>query len=398
LYYHEYIMLLESTFPPDERVENEINILVSKGFNILLVCKAGDGKYQIEEKEGLSIYRIPISKFIYKSSAVALQLPFYFKFWEKRLIKIIKQSKIDIIHLHDLPLVEVGLRLSRKFDIPLVADYHENRPEIMKMYKFTQTFPGKYLISLKKWQEYQLQNTLKVDQLILVTEEAKDYYAKNYAVNPEKITVLPNYISLNRFKKFELPDDFLPELQGKFIVTYFGDTGLRRGLLSVVEAANLLKDNKKIHFIIIGTSKEQPVIEKKIKQLNLENITLTGWIPISEAVKYINISKVGLCPFLRNIHHDTTYANKMFQFLMLGKPVIVSNCTAQQNFVLKESCGLVFEAGNSMELSNRIISLMDELEYERLSKNGKACTYQKYNWETSGSEWTSIYTKLAKIF
>lgn len=387
-------MILESTFPPDERVENEINILISKGYNILLACRAKDKTYQVEEMPKLTIYRIPISKFIYKSSAVALQFPFYFKFWKKHLEKIIKQSKIDVIHVHDLPLVDVALKLSKKFGVPIVADYHENRPEIMKMYKFTKTFPGKYIISIKKWHEYQLQNTPKVDHLILVTEEAKDYYAKNYAINPQKITVLPNYISLNRFKKFELPDDFLPEFQKKFIVTYFGDTGLRRGLLSIIEAADLLKDKSNIHFIIIGTSKEQPIIEKKIEHLKLKNITLTGWIPISEAVKYINISKVGLCPFLRNIHHDTTYANKMFQFLALGKPVIVSDCTAQKNFVIKESCGLVFEAGNSKELSDRIIDLMEnESEYELLSNNGKVSTHQKYNWEISNSEWTSVYKK-----
>lgn len=389
------LMVLENPYPPDERVENEINILTKNGFKITLVCTRRGGRIQVEEKENLTIYRIPISKFIYKSGAVALILPFYFLFWYKHLLKIIKQSQFDVIHLHDLPLVKVGLKLSKDFNLPLISDYHENRPEIMKMYRHIQTFPGKYIISIKKWVKYQIKYTKKVDHLILVTDEAKDYYVNNYGVDPHKITVLPNYISLERFRMFKHDNDSESDLKRIFTVVYFGDTGIRRGILTILESAEILK-NEKIHFLIIGTSSDKHYLQKIATERNLHNVTFTGWIPVDEAIKLINNSKVGLCPFLRNIHHDTTYANKMFQYMALGKPVLVSNCTAQANFVIKEACGLVFEAGNSLELSNQIIKLTDQSEYDQLSKNAKNCVYDKYNWETTGSKLIGLYSTLIK--
>lgn len=389
------LMVLENPYPPDERVENEINILTKNGFQITLVCTKRGGRIQVEEKENLTIYRIPISKFIYKSGAVALILPFYFRFWYKHLLKIIKQFQFDVIHLHDLPLVKVGLKLSKDFNLPLISDYHENRPEIMKMYRHIQTFPGKYIISIKKWVKYQIKYTKKVDHLILVTEEAKDYYVNNYGVDPHKITVLPNYISLERFRMFKHDNDSESDLKRIFTVVYFGDTGIRRGILTILESAEILK-NKKIHFLIIGDSRDNHYLQKIATERNLHNVTFTGWIPVDEAIKLINNSKVGLCPFLRNIHHDTTYANKMFQYMALGKPVLVSNCTAQANFVIKEACGLVFEAGNSLELSNQIIKLTDQSEYDQLSKNAKNCVYDKYNWETTGSKLIGLYSTLIK--
>lgn len=389
------LMVLENPYPPDERVENEINILTKNGFKITLVCTRRGGRIQVEEKENLTIYRIPISTFIYKSGAVALILPFYFLFWYKHLLKIIKQSQFDVIHLHDLPLVKVGLKLSKDFNLPLISDYHENRPEIMKMYRHIQTFPGKYIISIKKWVKYQIKYTKKVDHLILVTDEAKDYYVNNYGVDPHKITVLPNYISLERFRMFKHDNDSESDLKRIFTVVYFGDTGIRRGILTILESAEILK-NEKIHFLIIGTSSDKHYLQKIANERNLHNVTFTGWIPVDEAIKLINNSKVGLCPFLRNIHHDTTYANKMFQYMALGKPVLVSNCTAQANFVIKEACGLVFEAGNSLELSNQIIKLTDQSEYDQLSKNAKNCVYDKYNWETTGSKLIGLYSTLIK--
>lgn len=390
-------MVLENSYPPDERVENEITILTKSGFNVTLVCaaKTRRGNVQIEKADNLTIYRIPISKFIYKSSAVALVLPFYFWFWTYHLTRILKVLKFDAIHINDLPLVKPGLKLSKKYNLPLVADYHENRPEIMKMYNHVQTFPGKYIISIKKWLKYQQIHTPEVDRLILVTDEAKEYYVKYYGIDPGKITVLPNYISLERFSTFNPDFDNESDLNKKFTAVYFGDTGLRRGTLTILESAEILK-NKNIHFLIIGDSREQQYLEKKAIALNLDNVTFTGRIPVAEAIKLINMSKVGLCPFLRNTHHDTTFANKMFQYMALGKPVLVSNCTSQANFVSRESCGLIFEAGNSAELSDLIIKLTDQSEYERLSRNARSCVYDKYNWETTGSRLTELYSGLIK--
>ena len=80
--------------------------------------------------------------------------------------------------------------------------------------------------------------------------------------------------------------------------------------------------------------------------------------------------------------------------MALGKPVIVSNCPAQANFVTKEACGLVFEAGNPADLSDQIIKLMNKPEYDRFSKNAITCVNDKYNWETSGLKLIELYSNL----
>jgi glycosyltransferase involved in cell wall biosynthesis len=386
-------MVLENSFPPDERVENEIDILLKNGFQITLVCTKRGGKSETEEEDGLTIVRIPLSKFIYKSGALALELPFYFNFWNKQLSKILNETRFDAIHLHDLPLVKVCAGLSRKFSLPLVCDYHENRPEIMKLYYHVQSFPGKWLISVDRWLKYQVKETQKADRLILVTDEAKDYYINNYGIDSKKITVLPNYIVLDRFRKLIPETGSQPHDHNNFTVAYFGDTGFRRGTLTILEAADKLRD-RNISFMIIGTSREQTLLEKESDVRKLENVTFTGWLPPAEAMKLIRNADAGICPFLRNIHHDTTYANKMFQYMALGKPVIVSDCTAQANFVKKENCGLVFEAGNNDDLCDRIIKLTSRNEYEPLSRNASACVTEKYNWENYGRRLIELYSGL----
>jgi len=390
-------MVLENSFPPDERVENEIDILLKNGFQITLACTKRGGKTETEEKGSLKIRRISLSKFIYKSGALALELPFYFNFWKKQLSKILNEDSFDAIHLHDLPLVKVCAGLSAKYKLPLICDYHENRPEIMKMYHHVQSFPGSWLISVNRWLKYQVKETQKADRLILVTDEAKDYYINNYNIDPRKITILPNYIALDRFRKLIPDPDLQPANHDYFTVVYFGDTGLRRGTLSILEAADKLRD-RNLRFLIIGTSSEQKLLENESADLNLDNVTFTGWIAPSDAMKMISMADAGICPFLRNIHHDTTYANKMFQYMALGKPVIVSDCTAQANFVKRENCGLVFKAGNADDLCDRVIKLSSRKEYDPLSRNAAACVTEKYNWENYGSRLIELYSGLQKNY
>ena len=389
------LMALEKSFPPDERVENEIDILAAeKDTRLTLLCYSSPGKQNLENKGPLTIKRFPLPKLIYKLSALALRLPFYFNFWEKQIRKALKEEKFDVLHVHDLPLLKVSVKLAREFNIPLVSDLHENRPEIMKMYKHVNSFPGKYLISVKQWENYQKEFTPKADRIILVTQEAKDYYVSNFKIPAEKITLLPNYVVLNRIKNISPKGEVPSEIKDKFTLVYFGDTGIRRGIFTIIEAAQKLRNQPEYHFLILGDSKEQTIIENIVKEEKLTNITLTGWISLAEAITYIRNSRAGLCPFLRNLHHDTTYANKMFQYMTFGKPVIVSDCTAQANVVYAEECGLVFEAGNSDALVSSILKINNNDLYARFQQNAEKCVLQKYNWELSGKNLTELYKNI----
>lgn len=386
-------MVLENPFPPDERVENEIDILLRNGFSITLLCTGKGNAAENEDKGTLDIRRVRIPSFIYKAGALALELPFYFRFWRRHIKNLLLQTHFDAMHLHDLPLAKVCSELAAEFSIPLVFDYHENRPEIMKMYHHVNSFPGNLLISPERWQRYQRRESPKADRLILVTDEAKEYYAKNYGLDKNRIVVLPNFIVLSRFRKMAPGTTIKPE-GDEFVVAYFGDTGLRRGTMTLIDAADKLKNNK-VRFLVIGTSREQNVLENEILRRGLTNITLTGWLAPSEAMKMISMADAGACPFLRNIHHDTTFANKMFQYMALAKPVIVSDCTAQAAFVTREKCGLVFTAGDTGSFCDMITSLSDRSLYETLSRNAINCVNEKYNWENFGGRLVDMYNGIA---
>lgn len=390
-------MILDEEFPPDVRVEKEIRTLEKNGHQIHLLTYTRKDQAFTDSYNSVKVKRIVISKLMYKLKALALVLPFYFNFWKKFIKNEIEKNDFDVIHVHDLTLVSTVLKIGRKHNIPVIGDYHENRPEIMKLYDHVKSFPGNILISVNKWQKFQAKYSNLLDRLILVTKEAKDYYIKNFGLEEKKVFVVPNYVDLDDLSKFRIDDKIVREYSNKFMLVYFGDTGSRRGTITVLETALELQndiENRDVHFVIIGDSREQSKLEERVIELKLKNVKLTGYMPIEKAASYFSAADAGLCPFLRNIHHDTTYSNKMFQYMAFGKPVIVSNCPSQANLVKENNCGLVFTAGDSKMLKQKIIDLKNKKIYKELSDNSLVCVKDKFNTSVADDELIKVYASL----
>ena len=391
------LMILDEEFPPDVRVEKEIRALERNGHQIYLLTYTRKDKSLTDSYNSAIVKRIVVSKLMYKFKALALALPFYFNFWKKFIESEIDKNDFDVIHVHDLTLVSTVLKIGRKHNIPVIGDYHENRPEIMKLYDHVKSFPGNILISVNKWQKFQAKYSNLLDRLILVTKEAKDYYIKNFGLEEKKVFVVPNYADLDNLSKFKIDDKIVRKYSNKFMLVYFGDTGSRRGTITVLETALELQNdikNNDVHFVIIGDSREQSKLEDKVIELKLKNVELTGYMPIEKAVSYFSAADAGLCPFLRNIHHDTTYSNKRFQFLRYGKPVFVGNCPTQAILVKQNNCGWVFTAGDSKMLKQKIIDLKNKKTYKELSDNSLVCVKDKFNTSVADNELIKVYASL----
>lgn len=389
------LMVLDEEFPPDGRVEREIHILQEAGHTVHLLCYSLSGQSGPEIVNDVHVIRVPISKLTYKFKALALMFPVYFNFWKKHILDQLNKGNYDIVHFHDLNLAKVSLEAAHERGLRVVGDYHENRPEIMKLYDHVRSFPGNVLISLKKWDQFQIRYSKMLDHLILVTDEAKEYYEQHYDVLGSKITVIENFPQLDQILVWPIDEEIVEKYRNKKMLVYYGDSGLRRGTDTIIEAARILKNEKELHFVIIGTSREQEKLISLREQYGLNNVELTGEMPIEKAISYFKASIAGLCPFLRNIHHDTTYANKLFQYMAFSKPVIVSDCTAQVNVVEHSHCGLIHEAGNAQDLADKVLELVNGGGYDQMSQHAGDSVKEKYNINTSKQKLINLYKQLS---
>jgi glycosyltransferase involved in cell wall biosynthesis len=391
-------MILDNAFPPDPRVENEAFTLINKGHKIYLFCL----DYSHEQKEheiinGINVCRERPPKYLYRFSALAYTITYYHRYLQGRIYNFIKTNDVKAVHIHDIQVARSVFNVNKKLRLPLVLDLHENRPEIMKSYPYVTGVPGKFLISPEKWKNYEYQYIKSAEKVIVVTREAKKYYLDNVSVAAEKIHVVPNFVSPDFNTAYKTNNEIIARYRDRYVIIYIGDTGLRRGLATAISALELLvPEIPDILLLFIGKSKTDYILKDMVRRNKMEkHVEFAGWQDKSLFPSYLLASRIGICPIHRNLHHDTTYANKLFQYMAFGRPVLVSDCTAQKNLVNKYRCGMVFRDRDVRDFADKILSLYkDSKLYKQLSENSVMAVESSLNWDKAGRDLVKLYDEL----
>lgn len=392
-------MILDNSFPPDPRVENEISSLVKKNHTVhLFALNFNDIPEEKISTDSVKVYYHRINKRTYnKLSPLALSFPFYYWLLKKPIEKFLSSVNPDVIHIHDMAIAPLVHRINEKFQKPVVLDLHENRPEIMKEYSHVSTLPGKLLIDINKWERIQKQLAQKSDYIIVVTEFAKQDLINDANVDSKKIFSVPNTVRYEEFINSKINNEIRKKFQDYFTVIYFGSTGLRRGLESAIKAVDLVKNSiPNLRLVILGSSRDDQKLKSLSNSLGLTgHVIFKGWIDAGLFPSYLVSADVCLSPLLKNKHHDTTFANKIFQYMSFEKPVVVSNCRAQAELVKKENCGIVHTAGDPKSLADAISFLAANPSIaKQMGENGKEAVKKKYNWEITVSNLLDLYSKI----
>lgn len=387
-------MILDESFPPDARVENEASSLINTGHDVYLFCLNFSDKLLLKEEEfnRINIMRFKLSKITKKLSALAYTFPLYHLIIKTKIKLFLKSNEIEVIHVHDIRVARSIFMLNKR--LPVILDLHENRPEIMKYYSWVNSGLGKLLVNPKRWAKFESRYIKKADKTIVVTEEAKKFYTDKLKIDQQKIVVVPNTVRSEFYSNFTVEKALIEKYKNNFSLLYVGETGFRRGLITVLNSLKyLIEEIPEIKLIIVGKSKDDNILKKIAEENSLnEFVDFEGWKDFSLFQSYIKICHIGISPIHRNIHHDTTYANKIFQYMSLGKPIIVSDCPPQADIINKFKCGLVFESENELHFANQVLKIYRDKDFAyELGKNAEKAISDVLNWDIQSEELIEVY-------
>lgn len=390
-------MILDDTFPPDPRVENEAITLINEGHEVFLFCLSYSNDVSEENINGIKVKRYVATRFDYKLSALAYTFPFYSITMSKKIKDFIKRNRIEKLHIHDMRIAEAVFIANRSFKLSVVLDLHENRPEIMNYYPHLHKFPGKYLISTDRWKQKEEEFIKKADRVIVVTQQAANEIVDRVEVKKEKIVVVPNSVRKSFYEESEIDEAITNKYKDDFVVLYLGDTNLRRGLLTAIESsAKLSQEIENYKLVIVGSNTTDIILKDRSRELGLENyIDFEGWQELSLFPAYISSSSICISPLHRNLHHDTTYANKLFQYMSYGKPLLVSDAIAQKEIIQESKAGLVHLEKDVKDFTMKILDLYrDSKKSKTLGDNGKRFVEEKFSWEITSKSLVKLYEEI----
>ena len=390
-------MILDATFPPDPRVENEAVSLINAGHEVFLFCLKYQDEKSSEVINGIQVKRYNSNKLEYKLSALAYTVPFYTILMKIKIHQFIKDTKIEAVHIHDIRIAQAVFNANKKHNLPVVLDLHDNMPEVMKLYPHLQKFPGKYVISPKRWKLKEEEFILKADKVISVSPEFIDTLIARLPSEKEKFVLVPNTIRKSFFEDYKVDVNITERYKNKFVILYLGDTNIRRGLQTVISSvATLQQKISNLKLVIVGKNTTDTILKQQVEELKIsEFVDFEGWQNVTLFQSYILSSAICISPLHRNLQHDVAYANKIFQYMSFAKPLLVSDAIAQKRLVEKTNSGLVHQEKNVEDFTDKVLKLYaDETLRTELGENGKHFVRNEFSWEQTSKKLLHLYDNL----
>jgi len=410
-------MVLDQPFPPDARVEREAVALVEAGFEVHLLCMARETDHFREEVyRGIVLHRVLPEETFYPVPMTGLKtrLPYLGVFrnisrflwnidleWQALMDQFIREQKIEALHIHDLRLVNTGLSLAERYNIPLVADLHENYPALMEMMK-GKTDPERGARQRERWEQIERDGVHDADRVLVVIEEAKDRLVAKGIV-PEKITVVPNTVDADKFEQAPIDAEVIRQYKNAFLLTYVGHINSpHRGIHTVLEAMGALKGEiPELRFVAAGPVRDAygETLKAIIDRYGLaDRVDFTGWLDETQFVSYIEAADVCLCPHLVTDHTESTFPNKVYLYNLLKKPVIASSCKPLERYIADSGGGITFESGNAADLADKIRILYNNATLRKtLGDNGRRAVLDRYHWRHSAGRVVDVYRSLLGV-
>ena len=357
----------------DIRVYREALALINEGYEVTVFCWARrlekyDTKWKTE-KDGIKVVRIfeeLKGGFFSKVKSFRKAL--------KKLEEKVAEYEPDIVHAHDLEVLDVAVNIKNKLESKIIFDSHEDWPMLEKVQNW---FVGKY------YERKQKKLIGNIDALLTVSDEL--------AVRLEGGTVLYNSELLETVEKPVLHDRF--GLDG-IVAGYIG--ALRKPILEeILEAAS--KVNALSVLIVGGPPKGQAGYTDMIKELEelaIEkgaNAKFTGPLPYSmmnECYAACDILMVG--HYVDKRLRDYAIPKKLLDAMAYKVPVIVGPYDARKKIVKRYDCGIVSEDWTEAltTLSN------DKSLRKKMGENGYKAFKMNYTWEAQEQKLLGIYSNL----
>ena len=383
-------MILDAPFPPDIRVEKEAVTLNEAGHEVFVLSQGRKSYPEEENKDHYSVIRFEDNKYklLNQLTRDFKSFTFFDPVWKKGIDSFVIKYDINVLHVHDLPLVKTAYHVSKKHGIPLVADYHENFPaHVQATAKSDLKWKEKFYSSYKRWVKYEEDISGKVDRIIVVADEYKQHLVKEHRIPPEKITIVRNTIDLERFRS----DSEDQPNNSEFIISYIGSYGPHRGLEVVIEAMpKILSYIPNAKFIIVGRGKNKNELDRMIRELNLKNsVEFYDWMGYGELINEFKKANIGVIPHQASEHTDNTIPNKLFEYMYFKVPIIVSDRPPLQRIINETNCGKVFKTRDKTDFVKKVLEI-----YKNPSNYGEMgyrAVMAEYNWKVDGDRLVDLY-------
>jgi glycosyltransferase involved in cell wall biosynthesis len=234
-------------------------------------------------------------------------------------------------------------------------------------------------------------------RMILVNSPAYHDYLIAKGIPEKKIRLISNGADPEMFKVAGKGKRIREEfgLNGQFVVSYTGALGLANDIPTILRAADQLRDDRHIHFLLVGDGKERANLEALAGTMRLSNVTFTGSRPKSEMGEILAASDACLATLKDIPMFRTTYPNKVFDYMAASRPTILAIDGVIRRVIEAAQGGIFVPPGDAaaVAVAVRVLS-QDRHRCEQMGRAARAYVVEHFNRSNQASEFEAVLTSV----
>jgi glycosyltransferase involved in cell wall biosynthesis len=185
--------------------------------------------------------------------------------------------------------------------------------------------------------------------------------------------------------------------QDKFVVGYSGNLGRAHEYLTVLGAAETLRHDDGVVFLMIGGGVNMDAFRLAAAERQLANVRFLPYQPrdlLQDSLAAADVHLACLLPALEGL----IVPSKFYGILAAARPVIfIGDCDGELARVIRDAgCGLVVATAQSAELSAQILNLRAHPEQRAaLGAAARRLSLQAYSAARARESWVALLNRLA---
>jgi glycosyltransferase involved in cell wall biosynthesis len=375
----------DADYPWDIRVEKVCRSLRQE-HDVHLVSRNSRRRHRYERYDGIHVHRLPALPWLPRRANGIIGFPAFFNpLWIRAIWQTARTSAAGLLMVRDLPLALTALLVARARKVPLILDMAENYPAMMQDLWDSGRFRVGNL-AVRNPRVVRLVERISVrqaDHILVVVDESKERLVR-MGVPASKITVVMNTPAVHRVDGHAAEGE--PPIgrpRDELVLVYLGILEVPRGLGTVIEALGEVRHLRpRVRLVVIGSGRDEGYFRDEARRLGVsDRVEFRGWVEHEQALACVAQCDVGLVPHHATESWQTTMPNKLFDYMAMGKPVIVSSARPTERIVTSERCGVVFEDRDASALAEAIASVADRGVREDYGRRGREAVRRTYNWE-----------------
>jgi glycosyltransferase involved in cell wall biosynthesis len=294
--------------------------------------------------------------------------------WSRLVYRAYRRQPVVCINSHSIATLPLACALKWATRARLVYDAHELETETSG------------LRGIRKAGTKIVERALigSADYCIFVAAAINDWYRERYAItNTDVVYNCPVFADIPRSDRFREQFGIAPDVP---IFLYQGVIGAERGVPKLVDAFVGLEGRAAL--VIMGYGELVPWVQSRAAQQS--NVFYHAAVPPDRLLAYTAGADYGLSVIEpTSLSYEYCMPNKLFEYLMAGKPVLVSPTREQRDFVQRYGVGEVASDTGVPAIREAVLRLLARAPGSLRTAIDRV--RREFSWETQETVLRRIY-------